>query len=166
MGRNVPLNAVIETPIGRLGIELRDGALTRLLFLSGSHRLREPDSAAARRAVSALIAYFEDSRKPPQVTLQVSGTDFQQRVWRALRAIPVGHVMTYGALAERLGTSARAVGNACRANPVPIVVPCHRVVARNGTGGFAGDSNGRMVSVKRRLLCHEGVEIGTLRPHR
>ena len=72
---------------------------------------------------------------------------------------------TYGALAEKLGTSARAVGNACRHNPVLILVPCHRVVARNGLGGFAGDVDGRLVDIKRRLLAHEGVEIDVARPH-
>ncbi len=79
-------------------------------------------------------------------------------------SLPV-QVTTYGDLAGKLGSSARAVGNACRRNPVPILVPCHRVVARNGLGGFAGDSDGRLVDIKKRLLAHEGVEIGLARPN-
>jgi methylated-DNA-[protein]-cysteine S-methyltransferase len=73
-----------------------------------------------------------------------------------LRSIPPGRTRTYGELASKLGTSARAVGGACRANPCPVVVPCHRVVAANGLGGFAGDTSGRKLEVKRWLLRHEG----------
>lgn len=152
-------DAVVDSPVGRLGIRLQGKALSRLEFLSGRSRLVQPASPDAGHIVSLLCAYFENSRQSLNIDLQVDGTPFQQKVWRALRAIPAGRVMTYGTLAERLGTGARAVGNACRSNPVPLVVPCHRVVARKGLGGFAGDRQGRLLTVKRRLLQHEGVEI-------
>ena len=152
-------DAVIDSPVGRLGIHLRGKALSRLEFLSGRHKLVQPASLDARHIVSLLCAYFDNPRQSLDIALQVDGTPFQKKVWRALQAIPAGRVMTYGTLAGRLGTGARAVGNACRSNPVPLVVPCHRVVAQKGLGGFAGDRRGRLLTVKRRLLQHEGVEI-------
>lgn len=86
-----------------------------------------------------------------------AGTAFQRRVWRVIATIPTGRTRTYGQIAHALGTSPRAVGGACRANPYPLLVPCHRVVAANGLGGFAGDTGGRRLAFKRRLLAHEGA---------
>ena len=114
-------------------------------------------------AISAAVArYFEEGAAGLQVTLAARGTDFQQRVWRALQAIPPGETRTYGDLARQLGTSARAIGGACRANPCLIVVPCHRVIAKDGLGGFAGDVSGRRLEVKRWLLRHEGATAALL----
>ncbi|MEA2078565.1 MAG: methylated-DNA--[protein]-cysteine S-methyltransferase [Pseudomonadota bacterium] len=158
-------DAVIDSPVGRLGIQMQGKALSRLVFLSARHRLIEADTEQASEVLCSLKAYFENPGQTLEVAVQLSGTPFQHRVWQGLSSIPVGKIMTYGALAARLRSSARAVGNACRRNPVPIVVPCHRVVAANGLGGFAGDSQGRLVSVKRCLLEHEGVEIRGRHPH-
>lgn len=152
-------DAVIRTSIGFVGIRLNGESVRELKFMADDARLREPRNAMARRTVNAIRRYFEKADNPVGVDLDLQGTDFQRRVWKALRAIPCGQVMTYGALAERLGSGARAVGNACRCNPVPILVPCHRVLARNGLGGFAGDKSGRLMEIKRRLLAHEGVEL-------
>jgi methylated-DNA-[protein]-cysteine S-methyltransferase len=165
MGTGQCFNAVIDSPVGRLGIQMQGKALSRLVFLSGQHSLIEADTEQASDVLCSLRAYFENPRQTPDVAVQLSGTPFQHRVWQELRSIPVGKIMTYGTLATRLRSSARAVGNACRRNPVPIVAPCHRVVAGNGLGGFAGDSRGRLVSVKRWLLEHEGVEIRGGHPH-
>jgi O-6-methylguanine DNA methyltransferase len=83
------------------------------------------------------------------------GTAFQQRVWRALSAIPFGETRSYGELARELGSAARAVGGACGANPIPIIIPCHRVLAANRRlGGFSG---GDGLSSKQQLLAHEGI---------
>jgi methylated-DNA-[protein]-cysteine S-methyltransferase len=84
-----------------------------------------------------------------------AGTPFQLRVWHALMAIPAGQPATYGALAKRLGTGARAVGQACGANPLPILIPCHRVVAASGLGGFMHSAAGTPLDVKTWLLAHE-----------
>jgi len=158
-------DAVIESPVGRLGIQMQAKALNRLVFLSARHRLIEADTEQASNVLCSLRDYFENPGWAPVVTLQLFGTPFQCRVWQELRSIPVGKIITYGTLAARLRSGARAVGNACRRNPVPIVTPCHRVVAGNGLGGFAGDSRGRLISVKRWLLEHEGVEIRGRHPH-
>lgn len=146
--------AVIDSPFGRLGIVIAGDALASIDFLP-SGRLRAPGAPLARRICRQLAAYFRDPRARFDVPLQLAGTPFQQRVWRALRAVPSGEVRSYGALARRLRTSPRAVGGACRANPVPIIVPCHRVVAQSGPGGFMGETRGRGVRIKQRLLAHE-----------
>ena len=87
------------------------------------------------------------------------GTPFQLRVWMAIYAIPFGETRTYSDLATLLGSGPRAVANACGANSLPIIIPCHRVVAKSGIGGFMhGQTNG--VLVKRWLLNHEGIDLG------
>ncbi|NBC48858.1 MAG: methylated-DNA--[protein]-cysteine S-methyltransferase [Gammaproteobacteria bacterium] len=115
---------------------------------------------APRWLSEALDAYFADPARPIDCPIEPAGTAFQRRVWARIALIPPGQTATYGALASELGSSARAVGNACRANPVPLRVPCHRVVAASGLGGFAGDRDGRLLTIKRWLLAHEGA-LGT-----
>jgi methylated-DNA-[protein]-cysteine S-methyltransferase len=104
-------------------------------------------------------AYFADGAFRFDLPLGLQGTDFQRQVWQLLRGIPAGATVTYGELAGQLGGSPRAVGGACRANPCPIVVPCHRVLAKDGPGGFAGGTGGRRLAVKLWLLRHEGVAV-------
>jgi methylated-DNA-[protein]-cysteine S-methyltransferase len=159
MSGDIAFDAVIDSPIGRLGLVMQGEALGRLIFLPGRPALLAPRRRAARRVASSIQAYFKDPSDAPEVACLLSGTPFQRKVWRTLRTIPAGQVVSYGALAHTLGTSARAIGGACRNNPVPLVVPCHRVVAKKGLGGFAGDRDGRLVAIKRKLLAHEGVEI-------
>jgi methylated-DNA-[protein]-cysteine S-methyltransferase len=151
--------ALVETPLGVIGVLWEGGVLTGVDL--------EPDaSAGAEGEVPAVVAdglraYFADGSQGVDVPLALRGTPFQLRVWDALRRIPPGRTVTYGELAARLGTSARAVGGACRANPCPILVPCHRVVARQGLGGFAGDTTGHKLAVKHWLLRHEGAPLAS-----
>ncbi|MDY6979846.1 MAG: methylated-DNA--[protein]-cysteine S-methyltransferase [Pseudomonadota bacterium] len=121
--------------------------------------LRDANGASEKRIARELAAYFDDAAAPLRWPLRVEGSDFQQRVWQALRAIPVGSVRTYGELAGEVGGCAQAVGNACRQNPIPIYIPCHRVVAKAGIGGFAGKTAGPRIDLKRWLLRHEGVTL-------
>ena len=148
-------DAVIATPVGRVGIKLKDDTLADVSFLGDTTALHAPRTAAAKTVCRQLRSYFANPRHSFHVPLTLSGTAFQQRVWRALRRIPAGRTLSYGALARKLATSARAVGNACRANPIPIVIPCHRVVAANGAGGFMGKRSGNALRLKHRLLEHE-----------
>ena len=106
-----------------------------------------------------LNCYFNDSQHCFALPIEAKGTEFQHKVWDALKKIPVGTVKTYGEVAKELNSSARAIGNACRNNPTPIVVPCHRVVAASGLGGFAGATQGQLTSIKSQLLAHEGVVV-------
>lgn len=148
-------DAVIAAPFGRLGLRLTDGRLSEIDFLSTRAPLVRPRSPAARAIARALNNYFKNPEKSLRVPLALNGTEFQRRVWRALVRIPAGEVRQYGELAVALRSSPRAVGNACRANPIPIVVPCHRVVAHAGIGGFMGHAAGKAVRLKEWLLTHE-----------
>lgn len=133
-----------------------DGALTHLQFV---HRFTPPDHwledvarfDAARRQ---LDEYFAGKRRRFDLPLAPAGTDFQRRVWWALLAIPYGEAISYGELARRVGKprAARAVGAANGANPIAIIIPCHRVVGASGIGGYAGG-----LDIKRHLLALEGA---------
>lgn len=149
-------DAVIAAPFGRLGIHAQE-ALTSIDFVSNRIPLQSPRTPLARKVCAQLKAYFTDPKNPFDVPLAPRGTDFQQRAWRALQRIPTGAARTYGQLARTLRSAPRAVGGACRANPIPIVVPCHRVVAANGPGGFMGATRGRALLIKRWLLEHEAA---------
>jgi methylated-DNA-[protein]-cysteine S-methyltransferase len=148
-------DAVVGTPVGRVGIVMQNDALVDVSFLGHTASLRAPRTVLARKTCRQLRSYFTNPHRSLHIPLKLSGTAFQQRVWRALRRIPTGRTLSYGALARKLSTSARAVGNACRANPIPIVIPCHRVVASNGAGGFMGKRSGSALHLKQRLLQHE-----------
>ncbi len=148
-------DAVIASPVGRLGILIEGGALADISFLGGDATPKPPRTAAARKIHRQLRSYFTNPHFTFSVPMTLSGTAFQQRVWRALQRIPAGRTLSYGMLARQLTTSARAVGNACRANPIPIIIPCHRVVASNGAGGFMGKRSGAPLRLKHWLLEHE-----------
>ena len=150
-------DAVIATSVGRIGVMLENDALADVSFLGAATALHAPRTTVAKKVCRQLRSYFANSRYSFRLPLTLSGTAFQQRVWRELRRIPAGRTLSYGALAHKLATSARAVGNACRANPVPIVIPCDRVVAANGAGGFMGKRSGSALRLKHRLLEHEHV---------
>jgi methylated-DNA-[protein]-cysteine S-methyltransferase len=106
--------------------------------------------------VRQLRAWLKDPRFDFGLPLAPAGTHFQRRVWNAVAAIPPGHTMSYGEVAAAIRSGPRAVGNACGANPYPIVVPCHRVVAANqGLGGFGRNNDGFLLDIKRWLLRHE-----------
>lgn len=148
----------ITIPPGVLVITLDNKAISDIsLHARPRKQLQGPRTAQQRQIASQLRAYFADAATPLNWELQVDGTDYQQRIWQALRRIPVGQVKTYGELADEVGGSPRSVGNACRQNPIPIYIPCHRVVASSGIGGFAGQRRGPRIDLKRWLLRHEGV---------
>lgn len=86
---------------------------------------------------------------------QLNGTVFQKRVWRALLQIPCGTTLTYSDLAKKLKSHPRAIGQACRTNPLPLIIPCHRVVAKNSLGGYSGATSGKKLAFKRQLLERE-----------
>ena len=104
-----------------------------------------------------LEGYFADPEFGFDLPLAPRGTPFQRRVWSKIAAIAAGHTRSYGEIAREIDSAARAVGQACGANPLPLVVPCHRVLAASGIGGFAHHDEGFHLSVKRWLLAHEGV---------
>lgn len=148
---------VMDSPVGRLAIHTREGKLTQIDYGVRGEVTRSVTDPLHKKIAQQLRAYFSRPSTRLDLPLELVGTPFQLKVWRALQSIPVSQTMSYGELAARLHTSARAVGNACRANPVPLVVPCHRVIAKNGIGGFGGATRGRSIERKRWLLRHEGA---------
>ncbi|OSM00440.1 putative methylated-DNA--protein-cysteine methyltransferase [Magnetofaba australis IT-1] len=102
-------------------------------------------------------AYFGGRFEPFPILLQPAGGAFYQRVWQALLAIEPGQTRTYGEVAQALGSGARAVGNAVAANPIPVIIPCHRVVGKSGLGGYSGDGG---LTTKTQLLRLEGALPG------
>ena len=150
----------MHSPLGPIGVRTLRGRLTGVEFLeSGVALPAAPADAVAARALAALEAYFAGSgleRALAGLPLGPAGTPFQHRVWASLSAIPWGEIRLYGELARLLGSAARAVGGACRRNPLAILVPCHRVVSATGLGGYAGALAGPVLERKRWLLRHEG----------
>jgi methylated-DNA-[protein]-cysteine S-methyltransferase len=154
---------LISSPIGPVELKAEGGALVALTMLRKSTRPKRPssdddaspeDTAVLDQAERQLGEYFAGKRTRFDLPLNASGTPFRKRVWRALSEIPHGELRTYGELAARLKTAPRAVGGACGANPIGIIVPCHRVVGGHGAiGGFSG---GEGCDTKRVLLALEG----------
>ncbi|MEE8342223.1 MAG: methylated-DNA--[protein]-cysteine S-methyltransferase [Gammaproteobacteria bacterium] len=152
-----PYSAVIATPLGKVGVHCTHDAIVGVDYINSRVAGKRPDGPLARELVGELQRYFRNPRYGFALPLVRLGTEFQRQVWRALQGIPLGETRTYGELAQQLDSGPRAVGNACRANPVPIVVPCHRVVAATGIGGYSGAVKGVRLDRKRWLLCHEGA---------
>ncbi len=160
----------LPTQIGNLKLEFHlQCKELKLLSLSISKKssIREtPESTninsnnkVAEAIVLQLKNYFSSAISFQSVSTLPAGTVFQRLVWNELCKIPVGETRTYGDIAKNLNSSARAVGNACRRNPIQIIVPCHRVISATGIGGYAGKTDGRQLEIKRWLLRHEGVEL-------
>ncbi len=162
LGRAEPWDAVLELPFGRLGVRCTEHALLYTEYLVGpgaSGALAPARTPLLRELQEQLRAYCRDPRLRPEVPLAPRGSAFQRRVWAALCDIPAGSTRSYGDLARELGSAARAVGQACGANPFAPLVPCHRVIAAAGLGGFAHstDTGGELLRIKRWLLRHEGA---------
>ena len=153
-------SAIVPAPFGAIGVRTISGLLQELVYLPPSHAALDPADALAERVATQLQRYFAEPDFRFDLPLATVGTLYQQRVWNAIASIPRGHVRTYGDLARLLASAPRAVGQACGANWFPLVVPCHRVTAAGGLGGFSNsaDADGFHLGVKRWLLAHEGVE--------
>jgi methylated-DNA-[protein]-cysteine S-methyltransferase len=151
-------SCIISTPFCKLEIHCRDDKITAVSFITSAPVSKKISHPLLRRAAQQMQAYCA-SRRSFDLPLAVQGTDFQRRVWAELANIPCGQVRTYGDIARQLSTSPRAVGNACRKNPIVVIVPCHRVVSQTGLGGFSGATEGEYLHIKHHLLNHEGVEF-------
>ena len=162
MADAVDFDAVVTMPCAAVGIRARGDAVSEICFLPAGTPSRDATNAVARQACEALLSYVVDPASALDVPLAIEGSEFQRSVWGAIRRIPAGTTRTYGELAAELGSTARAVGQACGDNRLPIAIPCHRVVAAGGLGGFAHHAGGAMVDVKRWLLEHESRHVFTL----
>jgi methylated-DNA-[protein]-cysteine S-methyltransferase len=144
----------LHSPFGDLSISEEDGAIVALDWGWGS---AQDETVLLRRARAQLEAYFDGDLRAFDLPLAPAGSAYRQRVWQALREIPYGETRTYGEIAARAGGSARSVGQANGDNPIPILIPCHRVVAGSGLGGYSG---GDGPETKRLLLALESRSAG------
>ena len=142
----------VKTPLGQLTLVAAGEALTGLYWGPSG---REDASPLLDEAVAQLAAYFAGERRSFDLPLAPSGTAHDRAVWRAIREIPAGETRTYGGVAQTVRSSPRAVGGACGRNPLPIIVPCHRIVGANGAlGGYSAPGG---LQTKRFLLALEGA---------
>jgi methylated-DNA-[protein]-cysteine S-methyltransferase len=150
-------DAVVAAPFGAVGIFAQNEQIS-IELLTEKHTPKPAENKTVQKIASQITAYFSDAKQDFNLPIMQHGTVYQQRVWQAISAIPRGQVLTYGDIAAQIGSGARAVANACGANNLPLIVPCHRVVAKRGLGGFMqGNKDG--LKIKKWLLKHEGVSI-------
>ncbi len=148
-------DVVLAFPKMKVAVATREARVTGIRYLPPAAATLAPQNALAERAARQLERYRDDPDARFDLPLAIEGTPFQKSVWQAMCAIPRGRTRTYGELARALGGEARAVGQACGDNRLPIVIPCHRVVAADGIGGFAHATDGYLIEAKRWLLLHE-----------
>jgi methylated-DNA-[protein]-cysteine S-methyltransferase len=149
----------MESPIGRLTVEEEDGAITRLRWSPKAPLSEgEPQTELLREAKRQLDAYFAKKLTGDfHLPVRPTGSEFQHAVWARMQKIPYGGTATYGEMAKDIDGVARAVGEACGSNPIPIIIPCHRVVG--GNGGWGGYSGRGGVETKTFLLALEGATL-------
>ena len=140
----------VDTPVGRLGIAERDGKIVRVSWSASPEGNATPLLAEAARQIAA---YFAGEVRDFNLPLDPGGDDLERGVYAAMRAIPYGETRTYGDIASELGTYGQPVGQACGANPIPVIIPCHRVLSVTGLGGYSGAGG---IETKIALLKLEG----------
>lgn len=146
----------MASPVGDITISAEDERIVALDWGWGSQQAVTPVLARAR---DQLQRYFDGDMTPFDLPLDPAGSAFQHAVWRAMLAIPAGRTRTYGEICAEVGGTARSVGTACGRNPIPILIPCHRVLAASGMGGYSGDGG---LKTKSALLRLEGALPPTL----
>lgn len=156
-----PWNAILRMPFAVLGIRTTAHAVTAIAYLASGTPDVAPTSRLAQKTIRQIEHYLDDPHWRFALPLSTGGTAFRRLVWQSLTAIPVGESRTYGEVARNLHTAPRAIGGACGANPIALVIPCHRVVGSQGSlGGFMNTARGDPIAIKRWLLAHEGYRFG------
>lgn len=141
---------------GTLAVQVQGVLLSKLYWILPLRPLGATGNSNVTTALTQQMQqYWLTGKMTTRFGLLKQGTKFQRKVWHALCLIPPGQTKTYGKLAKELNTSPRALANACRKNPFPLLIPCHRVLAKTGIGGYAGATTGKLVDIKIALLLHE-----------
>lgn len=147
---------IMDSPVGKLNIITQNNNLLRLEYLLDKKIAVTPKPKGfAATVVKQLQHYFKNPLFQFNLPLSFEGTAHQQKVWQALLAIPCGETRSYLQLSQYINSSPRAIGGACRSNPIALIIPCHRVLSAQGMGGFMGKTAGKALAVKRWLLQHE-----------
>ena len=154
MKKEIPFQAIVAATTFCLGVRCDETEIFSLKFLASCAE-RSPTNALAAEAVRQLRGYLADADFDFALPLRPAGTRYQRRVWEQIAKIPSHQTQTYGELAKAIKSAPRAVGQACGANPYSVVVPCHRVIAAGGLGGFARHGGEFFLEIKRWLLAHE-----------
>ena len=150
--------AKIQAPCAVLGIRTEEDWLTEIDYLPLNTPLMTPCTPLAKEVCGQLQAYLQNPQYQFDLSLHISGTAHQRRVWGLIQEIPSGQTSSYAEIAAKIHSAPRAVGRACGANKIPIVIPCHRIIAKNGgLGGFMNANQGEPLAIKRWLLQHENV---------
>lgn len=147
----------IQTPAGNLLLFAQGNVLSETDWESAGSPAQAVEITGEHDMQRQLNQYWLTPEKPIHLKLLKQGSDFRNKVWAELCRIPFGETITYSALARRIGSGARAVGNACRDNPFPLIIPCHRVVSVSGMGGYSGQTEGDFMAIKSRLLAFEAA---------
>ena len=150
--------AKIRAPFAVLGVCTEEDWLIEIDYLPLNTPLLVPVTPLAKEVCAQLQAYLTNPRYTFDLSLHISGTVYQQRVWTQIQTIQSGQTCSYAEIAKKIHSAPRAVGRACGANKIPIVIPCHRIIAKNGSlGGFMNASEGEPLEIKRWLLQHESI---------
>lgn len=150
-------DAKLATPFAVLGIRAAGELVTHIEYLPRGVATLAPTTRLAAKVCRQIEKYLDDPEFEFDLPFEYRGTAFQQRVWRAIHAIPSGKTLTYMDVARQLKSAPRPVGGACGANRLPLVIPCHRVVASGGIGGFMHARGGEPIAIKQWLLRHENA---------
>jgi methylated-DNA-[protein]-cysteine S-methyltransferase len=149
--------AKLPTPFAVIGIRTAGEMLTGIEYLPRGVATLAPTNRLAAKACRQIERYLDDPEFTFDLPYEFEGTAFQRRVWRVICSIPCGNTLTYLDVARQLKSAPRPVGGACGANRIPLVIPCHRVVASHGIGGFMNARGGAPIDIKRWLLRHESA---------
>jgi methylated-DNA-[protein]-cysteine S-methyltransferase len=146
----------LHTPVCTIKIHRRQEVITHIEWDFS----QDPD--ATGKNDKNFADFWPEPKQTVNIKLLKQGTAHQNKVWAELLKIPLGSTVTYSALAKKIGSAARAVGNACRTNPYTLLIPCHRVVAVNGMGGYSGQRHGEYMKIKEKLLAYEANVANSL----
>ena len=152
---NQEFEYVLPSPVGNLGLSVTTKGIRCLSYLRIQQKIQLPKGGLGKQVYSQLQEYFELRRTSFDLPIDIVGTSYQKKVWSEVAKIAYGESRTYGEIAQSISSGARAVGNACRNNPIPIIIPCHRVVKKSGIGGYCGSVAGKEIQQKDWLLRHE-----------
>ena len=150
-------DARLATPFAVLGIRTAGDLVTRIEYLPRGAATLAPTNKLAAKVCRQIEKYLDDPAYRFDLPFEFRGTDFQQRVWKVIHGIPRGKTLTYMDVARKLKSAPRPVGGACGSNRLPLLIPCHRVVASGGIGGFMHASGGEPIQIKQWLLKHENA---------